>query len=56
MIALANDTDDDIVLEAHERVAQGIFYRYLTTDDDESKEKSVRSGGFGSTTTKEEDK
>lgn len=25
MIALANDTDDDIVLEAHERVAQGIF-------------------------------
>ena len=45
MIALANDTDKDIVLQAHERIAQGIFYRYLTTDDDASKEKSVRSGG-----------
>ena len=56
MIALANDTDKDIVLQAHERIAQGIFYRYLTTDDDASKEKSVRSGGFGSTTSKEADK
>ena len=56
MIALANDTDKDIVLQAHERIAQGIFYHYLTTDDDASKEKSVRSGGFGSTTSKEADK
>ena len=32
------------------------FYHYLTTDDDASKEKSVRSGGFGSTTSKEADK
>ena len=57
MIALANDTDKDIVLQAHERIAQGIFsVIYLTTDDDASKEKSVRSGGFGSTTSKEADK
>ena len=40
----------------NEGIAQGIFYRYLTTDDDASKEKSVRSGGFGSTTSKEADK
>ena len=30
-----------------DRVAQGIFMKYYTTDDDDTK--SVRSGGFGST-------
>jgi dUTPase len=30
-------------------VAQGIFYKFLVTDDDNSIAKADRAGGFGST-------
>ncbi|MCH3951069.1 MAG: dUTP diphosphatase [Acidaminococcus sp.] len=49
MLALANDTDEDIVLKKGERAAQGIFYSYLLADDDDKAPKADRSGGFGST-------
>lgn len=50
MIALANDTDKDIVLQAHERIAQGIFIVILRRMMMQAR--AVRSGGFGSTTSK----
>ena len=50
LLALANDTDQDVTLEKGERVAQGIFYTYLLADDDGKAPKQERSGGFGSTT------
>ena len=47
MIAFRNLNDFDITLNKGERVAQGIFMKYLkTTDDDVS---CVRKGGIGST-------
>ena len=49
MLALLNTGDKVIVLPKDERVAQGIFYNYLTTDDDAQVAKAVRGGGFGST-------
>ena len=42
MLGLYNTTDSDVTLAKGERVAQGIFYKYLTAD-------GTRSGGFGST-------
>ena len=47
-IFLINTTDEDIVIERGERIGQGIFIKYLTTDNDEPLS-SVRTGGFGST-------
>lgn len=49
MLALVNTGLEPMVLKKGERVAQGIFYKYLTTDDDKETEKEDRSGGFGST-------
>lgn len=49
MLALLNTSDKAIYLEKGERIAQGIFYNYLTTDDDAQVAKAVRGGGFGST-------
>ena len=49
MLALVNTGLEPMVLQKGERVAQGIFYKYLTTDDDKETEKENRSGGFGST-------
>lgn len=49
MLALVNTGVQPVVLKKGERVAQGIFYKYLTTDDDDKSEKDHRSGGFGST-------
>ena len=49
MLALLNMGQDKVVLPKGERVAQGIFYTYLTADGDEKVAKSVRGGGFGST-------
>ncbi len=51
MIALKNTTIETIVFEQGDCVAQGIFYKYMTTDDDNQTEKSKRMGGIGSTTT-----
>lgn len=37
-----------VTIKAGERVAQGIFIKYLTVDDDEP-QTEIRSGGYGST-------
>ncbi len=49
MMGLLNTGAETIVLKKGERVAQGIFYKYLVTDDDDRTEKEERGGGFGST-------
>ena len=46
-ICLVNDTDEDIVLEEGERVAQGIFMPFLVSDNCNSE--YDRIGGIGST-------
>ncbi len=47
MIQVLNFSDNDILVKKDERIAQGIFTKYLLTDDDDTKD--VRIGGFGST-------
>ena len=42
-----NMLDEDVVLEAGDKMMQGIFVKYGTTDDDNAE--GERSGGFGST-------
>lgn len=46
-ICLRNKSDHDVHIEAGERIAQGIFEKYLTADDDIVL-KEVRDGGIGS--------
>jgi len=46
-IPLFNRSDSTVTIEAHERVAQIIFKRYLTVENDDTKE--TRTGGVGST-------
>lgn len=48
MIAIFNYNDGPIVVKEGERIAQGIFYKYLKTDNDELSD-TIRTGGFGST-------
>ena len=49
MIALLNFGNEPVTLEKGERVAQGIFSKYLITNDDAAT--GVRTGGIGSTGT-----
>lgn len=49
MLALLNTGSENVTLAKNERIAQGIFYNYLTADSDDKVAKDVRSGGFGST-------
>ena len=49
MLALLNMSSEPVALPKGERVAQGIFYKYLVADGDADAEKAVRGGGFGST-------
>ena len=49
MIALLNFGNEPVTLEKGERVAQGIFSKYLITYDDDAT--GVRTGGIGSTGT-----
>ena len=50
MVALMNMGTEAVKIPQGERIAQGIFYNYLTVDDDDDKvAKAVRGGGFGST-------
>lgn len=46
-LLLLNTTSEPITLEAGARVAQGIFTKYYTTDND-SVLQNARTGGFGS--------
>ena len=47
MIQVINFSDTDLVIKKDERIAQGIFLKYLIADDDNTN--TTRSGGFGST-------
>lgn len=47
MVQVMNITDSDVVVKKDERIAQGIFQKYLLTTDDLPGEN--RTGGFGST-------
>ncbi len=49
MIAFLNSSDKDFVIKKGDRIAQGIFCKYLLTDDDSTTTKQLRLGGFGST-------
>jgi dUTP pyrophosphatase len=51
MVALTNLGQTDFVINKGDRIAQGIFLSYLTSDDDAAGEGAVRQGGFGSTGT-----
>ena len=44
---LKNLTDEEVVIEAGEKIMQGIFKKYLKTNDDNTLEE--RTGGIGST-------
>ena len=51
LIALLNGGSQDVAVSAGMRIAQGIFCKYLLTDQDESTGKEKRTGGIGSTGT-----
>ena len=48
MIVVLNLSTEPITVPAGEKIVQGIFVKYFTTDDDEPVHQ-IRSGGFGST-------
>ena len=50
MFAFYNVKDEDIVIKKGEAIGQGVFMKYLITDDDKASGK--RMGGFGSTSKK----
>ncbi len=55
MIAVVNLSDKPIKIEKDERIAQGIFEKYLVIDSEQKtrdKVKPSRNGGFGSSGTK----
>ena len=47
ILAIRNTTDETVVIQPRERIAQGIFMKYLITDDDNAS--GERKGGIGST-------
>lgn len=49
MVPLINHGDEAVKIAKGTRIAQGIFYRYLTVDGDTAGEGEQRTGGFGST-------
>ena len=48
-VALFNLGDNSVKIKKGTRIAQGIFYRYLTVDGDAAGIGTARSGGMGST-------
>ena len=49
MVPLVNHSDVAVHIVKGSRIAQGIFYKYLTADDDAAGSGAARTGGFGST-------
>ena len=49
MVALVNHSDAAIAVPKGMRIAQGIFYRYLTADGDAAGSGEKRRGGMGAT-------
>ncbi len=47
LLKLCNNGDKPIVFKANDRICQGVFTNYLTTDDDDAD--GMRDGGVGST-------
>ena len=47
-VCLTNNGNSDFKVNINDRIAQGVFMKYLTVDDEEEIN-SVRTGGFGST-------
>lgn len=47
-VQLLNFGPKDVMIEAGERVAQGIFMKYYTVDDEDQTAAKNRQGGFGS--------
>ena len=47
MVAFYNVRDEQVLIKKGEKIAQCIFQKYLTTDDDDAS--GLRTGGFGST-------
>ena len=47
LIAVMNHGGETVLLPQGTRIAQGIFYKYLKTDDDSTD--GIRAGGLGST-------
>lgn len=48
MLAFKNNTQEEVVIKQNEKIAQGIFQKYLVCDDDNTTDKK-RTGGIGST-------
>lgn len=48
LIGLENTSDEDVILKANDRIAQGIFIKYLIANNEE-KPARRRIGGIGST-------
>ena len=42
-----NTRDEDVIIKKGERIGQGVFHKFLKTDDDDAS--GERLGGFGST-------
>lgn len=53
-VSLQNEGDKDFVIKKGEAFAQGIFIKYLISDDDTASE--IRKGGLGSTNKRKDDK
>lgn len=51
-ICLQNHGDKEYIINKGDAYAQGIFVKFLTTDDDNAK--TLRTGGLGSTNKKKE--
>ncbi len=49
MLAIFNHGEADFAVSKGTRVAQGIFYKYLMADGDDTAKGRVRQGGIGST-------
>ena len=49
MIKLVNDGDKDLTIMKGDAFAQAVCTDYFISDDDETVEKAIRNGGFGST-------
>lgn len=49
MVPLINHGEEPVQVAKGMRIAQGIFYRYLTVDGDAAGQGAQRTGGFGST-------
>ena len=53
MFAFYNMKEEDIIIKKGEAIGQGVFMKYLVTDDD--KATGIRTGGFGSTDKKKKE-